>query len=55
MTALNYPEELVVGQFARIMQKKLESAQTPEERKIIEDALQIGVAELEGKNVLSEL
>lgn len=55
VTALNYPEELVVGQFVRIMQKKLESAQTPEERKMIEDALQIGVAELEGKNVLSEL
>ncbi len=55
VTALNYPEELVVGQFVRIMQKKLESAQTPEERKIIENALQIGVAELEGKNVLSEL
>lgn len=55
VTALNYPEELVVGQFVRIMQKKLEAAQAPEERKMIEDALQIGVAELEGKNVLSEL
>ncbi|MBI5913374.1 DNA repair exonuclease [Candidatus Azambacteria bacterium] len=55
ITALNYPEELVVGQFVRIMQKKLEGAQTPEERKMIEDAVQIGIAELEGKNVLSEL
>lgn len=55
VTALNYPEELVIGQFVRIMQKKLESAQTPEERKMKEDALQIGIAELEGKNVLSEL
>jgi len=54
ITALNYPEELVVGQFVRIMQKKLEGAQTPEERKMIEDAAQIGIAELEGKNVLSE-
>ena len=55
VTALNYPEELVVGQFVRIMQKKLEGAQTPEERKMTEDVLQIGIAELEGKNVLSEL
>ncbi|MCR4322608.1 MAG: DNA repair exonuclease [Candidatus Azambacteria bacterium] len=54
VTALNYPEELVIGQFVRIMQKKLEEAQTPQEHKMIENALQIGIAELEGKNVLSE-
>lgn len=54
ITALEFPEELVVGQFVRIMQKKLEGAQTPEERKMMEDVLQIGIAELEGKNVLSE-
>lgn len=54
ITAINYPEELVIGQFVRIMQKKIESAQQPDERRILEDALQMGIAELEGKNVLAE-
>ena len=47
-----YPEELVIGQFARIMRQKIEEAKTPEEKKIAQDAMHIGIAELEGKNVL---
>lgn len=54
ITALEFPEELVIGQFVRIMQKKIEAAQQPEDRRVLEDALQMGIAELEGKNVLSD-
>jgi len=54
ITALNYPEELVIGQFVRIMQKKIEATQVPDERRVLEDALQMGIAELEGKNVLTD-
>lgn len=49
-----YPEELVIGQFARIMRQKIEEAKTPEEKKIAQDAMHIGIAELEGKNILSD-
>ena len=54
ITAMNYPEELVIGQFVRIMQKKIEATQQPDERRVLEDALQMGIAELEGKNVLAD-
>lgn len=50
--AYAYPEELVIGQFVRGMQAKLQLAKDEEEKKIIQDALRIGIAELEGKNVL---
>ncbi|MBI1755001.1 DNA repair exonuclease [Candidatus Azambacteria bacterium] len=52
--ALAYPEELVIGQFVRVMRAKLEEAKSEEEKRILQDALQIGVAELEGKNVLGD-
>ncbi len=48
----DYPEELVIGQFMRIMRQKIESAQTSEEKKIAEDAMHLGIAELEGKNII---
>lgn len=48
----NYPEELVVGQFVRLMQEKILKAASEEEKSILKDALQIGIAELEGKNIL---
>lgn len=51
-TQMDYPEELVIGQFVRIAKKQLEAAQDPEEKRLIQDALHIGIAELEGKNVL---
>lgn len=49
-----YPEELVIGQFVRIMRARIDAAADDEEKKLLQDALQIGIAELEGKNILSE-
>jgi DNA repair exonuclease SbcCD nuclease subunit len=46
------PERLVVGRFARHMKSRLEEAQSDEERQEIEDALQLGVALLQGKDVI---
>ena len=46
------PERLVVGRFARHMKSRLEEAQSEEERQEIEDALQLGVALLQGKDVI---
>lgn len=46
------PERLVVGRFARHMKSRLEEAQSDEERREIEDALQLGVALLQGKDVI---
>ena len=48
----NYPEELVLGQFVRVMQDKISKATNDEEKSILKDALQIGIAELEGKNII---
>ena len=52
ITGQNYPEELVIGQFVRIMRAKIDGETDAEKRRILEEALQIGVAELEGKGVL---
>ena len=52
ITGQNYPEELVIGQFVRIMRAKIDGETDAEKRRILEESLQIGVAELEGKNVL---
>jgi DNA repair exonuclease SbcCD nuclease subunit len=46
------PERLVVGRFARHMKSRLEEAQSDEERQEIEDALQLGIALLQGKDVI---
>ncbi|MCK4511204.1 hypothetical protein KAW64_05660, partial [bacterium] len=46
------PERLVVGRFARHMRSRLEEAGSEEERREIEDALQLGVALLQGKDVI---
>ena len=48
----NYPEELILGQFVRVMQDKISKASSDEEKSILKDALQIGIAELEGKNII---
>ncbi len=53
-SVFEYPEELVIGQFVRILGEKLKSVKTEEEKRIVEDAMQIGIAELEGRNVLGE-
>lgn len=47
-----YPEDMVLGQFIRLMRDKINSAQNEDEKRITEEALQIGVAELEGKEVI---
>jgi len=52
ITGQNYPEELVIGQFVRIMRAKIDGETDADQRRILEEALQIGVAELEGKGVL---
>ncbi|MCK4512800.1 DNA repair exonuclease [bacterium] len=46
------PERLVVGRFARHMRSRLEEAGSEEERQEIEDALQLGVALLQGKDAI---
>jgi len=46
------PERLVVGRFARHMRSRLEEAGSEGERQEIEDALQLGVALLQGKDVI---
>ncbi|MFH1689418.1 MAG: exonuclease SbcCD subunit D [Candidatus Eisenbacteria bacterium] len=46
------PERLVVGRFARHMKSRLEETESEEERQEIEDALQLGVALLQGKDVI---
>jgi len=46
-----YPEKLIQGQFMKIMKKKIRNA--PEgEKKVYEEALQVGLAELEGKEIV---
>ncbi|MBN2564403.1 MAG: exonuclease SbcCD subunit D [Candidatus Eisenbacteria bacterium] len=46
------PERLVVGRFARHMRSRLAEAASEQERQEIEDALQLGVALLQGKDVV---
>ena len=48
----DFPEELVVGKFARIMQVHIQDASNDAERQRAEQALQLGVALLQGKEVL---
>jgi len=52
ITEKNYPEELITGQFIRLMRKKIKEAKTEEERKIAEEVLQIGINELQGKKII---
>jgi len=49
---IQLPERLVVGRFARHMRSRLEEAGSEDERREIEDALQLGVALLQGKDVI---
>jgi len=46
------PERLVIGRFARLMKARIAEAATDAERQDIEDALQLGAALLQGKDVL---
>ncbi|MBI2953885.1 MAG: DNA repair exonuclease [Chloroflexi bacterium] len=47
-----FSEKLVIGQFVRRMMALIDQAATPEDRRIRENALQIGVALLQGRDVL---
>ncbi len=47
------PERLVIGRFARLMRARMVDAATDTERGEIEDALQLGAALLQGKDVLA--
>lgn len=52
ITERDFPEELMIGQFVRLMRERISKSGGEEERKILEEALQLGVAELEGKNII---
>lgn len=48
----NYPEELVAGKFVALMKKKIAESKNDAEKKKLEQALNLGLAELGGKDVL---
>lgn len=48
----DYPEELVIGRFVRLMKQKITESSDEIEKKKFEQALNLGLAELGGKNVL---
>jgi len=48
----DYPEELIIGKFVRLMQTRVKDAADGTQRRLAEQALQLGVALLEGKEVL---
>ena len=48
----DFPEELVVGKFVRLMQARIEDAADDTQRRRAEQALQVGVALLQGRRVL---
>lgn len=52
VSADNYPEEMVIGKFIHLMQARIEQAVNAKERRRAEQALQIGVALLQGKEVI---
>lgn len=47
-----FPEMQVIGQYVRLLQAEIAGATDPVQRQIAEEALQIGVALLQGKEVL---
>jgi len=52
ISADDFPEELVVGRFVRLMQSRIEEATDDTQRRLAEQALQLGVALLQGRRVL---
>jgi len=46
-----YPETTVIGQFLRLMERRLQSCETDDDRRIVEQATQVGLALLEGKKI----
>ena len=52
ITSEDFPEELIVGKFVRLMQARIENAADNTQRRQAEQALQVGVALLQGRRVL---
>jgi hypothetical protein len=52
ISAGDFPEQLVVGKFVHLMLARIENATSPAQRRRAEQALQLGVALLQGKRVL---
>ena len=50
--ALDFPERTVIGRFVRSLREEIEKTGDERVRKLAEDALQLGVALLRGRNVL---
>lgn len=48
----DYPETYVIGQYVRLLKQKIELAPTEQDKRIAEQALQLGVAQLQGREVL---
>jgi len=48
----DYPEELVIGRFVRLMKQKIEASSDEVEKKRLEQALNVGLMELSGKSVI---
>lgn len=46
-----YPQTTVIGQFLRLMENRLQSCNTDYERRVVEEATQVGLALLEGRKV----
>ena len=50
--SLEFPDKTVIGRFVKSLREEIEKTQDERARKTAEDALQLGVALLQGKNVL---
>jgi hypothetical protein len=48
----DYPEGQVIGRYVRTLSEKVKMAEEEKERRIAEQALQLGIALLQGKAVL---
>lgn len=47
-----YPKEMIIGQYVRILRDKIREAKDEGEKKLLEEVLQIGIAELEGRIIV---
>jgi hypothetical protein len=52
LSAEDFPEHLVVGRFVRLLEDRIAEADTESEQRQLEQALQLGIALLQGRSVL---
>lgn len=52
ISAADYPETHVIGQYIHLLQREIEVAKSEEDRRVAEQAMQLGVLLLQGKEVL---